>query len=275
MVQKTFVIYNHSIPGDTLHIEVGRQYFACWSGLSEGNAISSFELFLHDAGSQTSFSEVVAELQRESALFSQPFGTIQIIWQQEQCTIIPKPFFREDLSEAFTQMIFGNEMGVQCQSELVADKVFLFDIPQDWAQTMLHHFPAASFHHKYSRLFSNWSEGRDRAPETFLHAMFYQQHFILVVVKQQNIHLLNSFSYSTPEDALYHLLNVCERLGIDKNVTPVFVSGLIDPESGLYKQLHQYISDLRTRDFPTAQLAAEGFREYPSHFFSSFCNAVV
>ena len=275
MVQKTFVIYNHSVPGDTLHIEVGRQYFACWSVLSEGNTISSFELFLHDAGGQTSFSEVMAELQTASALLKQHSGNIRIIWQHEQCTIIPKAFFREELSEAFTQMIFGNEMGEQCQSESVADQVFLFDIPQDWAQTMLHLFPSASFHHKYSRLFSNWTEGSDIAPDTFLHAMFYQQHFILVVVKQKKLNLLNSFSYYTPEDALYHLLNVCERLGIDKNITPVFVSGLIDPESGLYKQLHQYISDLRTRDFPTAQLRAEGFREYPSHFFSSFCNAVV
>jgi hypothetical protein len=64
---------------------------------------------------------------------------------------------------------------------------------------------------------------------------------LYVVVSSENKLLLaQSFSYSTPADVVYYLLKVCQQFNFSQRQVKLFLSGLIEKNSALYKELHQY-----------------------------------
>jgi len=65
--------------------------------------------------------------------------------------------------------------------------------------------------------------------------------FEIVVVKNQELLLFNSFSYSTPQDFIYYLLFTCEQLQLNPETIAVQILGNCSVEDANYKMAYQYI----------------------------------
>ena len=65
--------------------------------------------------------------------------------------------------------------------------------------------------------------------------------FEIVVVKNQELLLFNSFSYSTPQDFIYYLLFTCEQLQLNPETIAVQILGNCSVEDANYKIAYQYI----------------------------------
>ncbi len=80
--------------------------------------------------------------------------------------------------------------------------------------------------------------------------------------------LINSFPYKTAEDVSYILLNTCRQLEI-KNI-PIEVSGLIEKDSSLYKELYKYFNMVSLASLPVEVHFPGKTDTHPPHFFSHF-----
>jgi len=65
--------------------------------------------------------------------------------------------------------------------------------------------------------------------------------FELIVVKNQELLLFNSFNYSTPQDFIYYLLFTCEQLQLNPETISVQILGNCSEEDSIYKIAFQYI----------------------------------
>ncbi len=65
--------------------------------------------------------------------------------------------------------------------------------------------------------------------------------FEIVVVKNQELLLFNSFSYSTPQDFIYYLLFTCEQLQLNPETIAIQILGNCSVEDANYKIAYQYI----------------------------------
>jgi hypothetical protein len=65
--------------------------------------------------------------------------------------------------------------------------------------------------------------------------------FEIVVVKNQELLLFNSFSYSTPQDFIYYLLFTCEQLQLNPETITVQILGNCSEEDSNFKIAYQYI----------------------------------
>ncbi len=63
----------------------------------------------------------------------------------------------------------------------------------------------------------------------------------IVVVKNQELLLFNSFVYATPQDFIYYLLFTCEQLQLNPETILVHFLGNCSEESANYKIAYQYI----------------------------------
>jgi len=86
--------------------------------------------------------------------------------------------------------------------------------------------------------------------------------FELVVVKQNKLLLIERFEYTTPNDVLYQLLKICNEYSLSQYETQLAVSGLVDKDSALYKELYSYFIKI---DFNNATWS---HADYPTHFFT-------
>jgi hypothetical protein len=106
--------------------------------------------------------------------------------------------------------------------------------------------------------------------EDRIYVIFYPTHFILTAIKANVLQMIQCITYFTSEDALYSIINVCNQHGMPPATTTITASGLIDTTSNLYTTLYGYLETFRLEKPGTTVFAADGFAEYPAHFFLPF-----
>lgn len=75
--------------------------------------------------------------------------------------------------------------------------------------------------------------------QVFVHLQ--KEHFEIVVVKNQQLILFNSFQYNTPEDFIYFILFTCEQLQLNPETISVQILGNCVEEDPFFKIAYQYI----------------------------------
>ena len=272
MVQKTFGIYGETDAPLQLTIEAGRHHFACWQKEIGGDETYAFELFQFSPEHSKDFNELFNEIKSQSRILHLYHDDVRVIWQHEEALYIPRQYFHNDIADDYLFTAFGNLTPTFISHEIAGDVIVLYRADEESKKTLLRYAARARFTHKYFLLLNEYSEKKEEMQEDYLQLQIYPNHFIMMVVKQKQLQLVNTFKYQTPEDVLYHVLNVCQQLDVDKAKTIFYFSGLIDLESNLYKELDAYLLNIKVISISTDQLAATGFQEYPSHYFSSFFN---
>jgi hypothetical protein len=64
-------------------------------------------------------------------------------------------------------------------------------------------------------------------------------------------------------DVVYYLLNICQKFGLSQEATHLSLSGLIDKDSALFKDIYQYFSDISFNEGVSLN------DDYPAHYFTS------
>jgi hypothetical protein len=100
---------------------------------------------------------------------------------------------------------------------------------------------------------------------------FRTDEFSVLVLNENQLQLLRSFSYSSPEDVLYYLLKICQQTGLSQQEVKIILSGLIEKDSTIFRELYKYFIHLEFEKLPGEISIAEELAECPQHYFSSIC----
>jgi hypothetical protein len=95
---------------------------------------------------------------------------------------------------------------------------------------------------------------------------FGRKSFSVLVTRQQQLLIAGYYDYTLPADVVYYLLSICHQYGLSREKMPVIVSGLVDLQSAMYKELYLYFVQLSLRR-PAWDLAGS---DYPAHYFTNF-----
>ncbi|RYY88190.1 MAG: DUF3822 family protein [Chitinophagaceae bacterium] len=126
-------------------------------------------------------------------------------------------------------------------------------------------FPDAQYYHAFTPALRSHS-GIDAPTQMQVH--FAPRQFRVLAKKDGFLQLAQVYRYETPLDVVYYLLRIAGETGLPGRDTPLVLSGLVDEESSLYRELHQYFSSLHFG--PADSIASEEGR--PAHFFTSLHN---
>ena len=84
----------------------------------------------------------------------------------------------------------------------------------------------------------NYSKNNDEK-QVFVHLQ--KEYFEIVVVRNQQLLLFNSFQYNTPEDFSYYLLFTCEQLQLNPETIWVHILGSCSEDDAYFKIAFKYI----------------------------------
>jgi len=82
--------------------------------------------------------------------------------------------------------------------------------------------------------------------QVFVHVQ--ENHFEIVVVKNQQLLLFNSFEYNTAEDFIYYILFTFEQLQLNPELVPISFFGNILKQDPLYKIAYKFIRNCNLLD---------------------------
>lgn len=89
--------------------------------------------------------------------------------------------------------------------------------------------------------------------------------FSLVIVKSNKLLLSQQYSYTAPADIVFQLQFAIQQLGLNANEIEVELTGLLEKESPLYKELFQYFLNVKFRESHWDKAN----EIYPSHYFTT------
>ena len=164
---------------------------------------------------------------------------VRIINESELYVIIPLDFFKIEEAADF---LFLEHKPAQTDSILFnkipeSGIVNVFAIPGKIHEALNQLFPNAVIEHHISHFIVDNIKSMSGS---CVYCQARNKRLDLVVIKESKLQLTNSFSYQTPEDFTYFVLNVYEKLGLDMHKCPVLLSNAAEkPE--LAKMLEKYL----------------------------------
>ena len=210
-----------------------------------------------------------AELQQiwlQESLLQKNFSLIKIAIDLPYAIVVPHKFSEN----------FATAEAMQCQYGPMVASRYLTDALPNWQlniqyavpQTLLNflqeRMPQAEIRHGYttdiSRIIATDFEGAIRVD-------FRSEEFSLIASRSNKLLLTQIFTYENPADVIYYLLQVARQFGFTQQELRLTVSGLIEQESSLYRELHHYFLNIR---FHNAEWVYRSENEpLPAHFFTA------
>jgi hypothetical protein len=141
-----------------------------------------------------------------------------------------------------------------------------YSIPQSIFNAIKQRFRFPEFMHAYTPAIKVFN-GFVSSNQIDIH--FTTQQFRVLVKKEKQIQLVQTYAYKTPLDVVYFLLKICYEFAMDQSAVVVVVSGLIDEDSAMYTELHNYFLNLHFAQAPSYSVPPN---EYPQHYFTSLYN---
>lgn len=177
--------------------------------------------------------------------------------------LVPAGSYRKNDGGLLVSTLLGISGGSSVVSEAIPEWQLynVYAVPDPVHDRLRRQFPKATFRHQQSLELRNTNAGVEGG---CLQVDFATDDFSVLAVSQSKLLFSGNFEYTTPADVLYHLLHICGQFSFSQQDVRLQLSGLIDSNSALYKELFQYFIHISFRD-----AIWSGANEYPAHFFTS------
>jgi Protein of unknown function (DUF3822) len=248
-----------------LGCEISNEGFSFAIKNEEQNMYVAVAVFQFEKGTEPKdFAKVLHEVIQSQYLLSGNFKKIYIIHSFAESVLIPFSLYSSLENENVLNLIHGD---IQNNTSILTDLVIevgvynAYRVSVPVLNVFKSHFPNASNMHQYSVLLR-----QPRLKEDKLTIIFYPQRIVLKLNKNGRTELVNSFCYNTAEDVSYILLNTGKQFQVEN--IPVEVSGLIEKDSALYKEIYKYFETVDFASLPAESNYVEAITQQPNHYFS-------
>ncbi len=200
----------------------------------------------------------------DESIFHQSFATVQVCYNFNTSTFVPKDYFVEAQKENVLILMFGKDASTYCFYEDVLnnDMKVVYRIPSKIYEIINELFPKNKFSHASSMQLQAHEFDRD-----VIKCIVYHNSIKVILFKDSNLQIVQYFDYEMPIDVSYHLLNTCERFGVSPSEVQLLLSGMIVEKSNLYDDMHKYFLNIDFDTLPADIGIAEDMKMHPTHFY--------
>ena len=186
-----------------------------------------------------------------------------VAYDTPQSILTPFSFYKPGEAQVLLKIMHGVPAGSHMISELISEWQLYntYAVPGELHKWVSQKFPAARSWHQYSLAIMKINAA---AYEGSLSVDFRQNDFTVIVAQQSRILLAQTFEYTTHEDVLYYLLKTIHQFSLSQKEVNLQLSGLVDKQSSLYKEIYQYFIHVEFRE-----AGWDTGTDYPAHFFTS------
>ena len=239
-----------------------------------GSTYCSFAVFNHASKELLQFGyysmdngENISTLFDLHAELKEPFFQTVVAYDTDEAQLIPSSYYKYQEAKLHLDTVYGICPNRIIVTEDLPDKKMhtLYRVSADAHDLLNKRFISGKFWHLNSIYLNNLQDNPDDA----ILINFKPAGFSILVFKNGILQLTNTFYYDTPEDVLYYLLKICQQCGLSQQSTKIILSGLIEKDSAIYRELFKYFIDLHFEQLPGHIKITDDFCNYPGHYFTT------
>jgi hypothetical protein len=233
--------------------------------------------FQLEIGKDISLADTLREILESDPLLRRPVKETLVIYNFPECSLVPEPLFSMDNNREIIDTLHGDlQKGLILSEKIPWWELFnVYRISPDLHQLLQNSFTAGKYWHYYSLLLKSFKMFDSNDPEDCIKVIFYSDKMVALFVRNGRVQLVQTFLYHDTKDVIYHLLNCCLHLGLDRENIKLLVGGLIDRQSALSSELHQYFLRLQFEEIDESIKITDELKELPLHYFSSILKIAV
>lgn len=259
------------LPGDfdskscTLSAEVSGRSFS-YAVKNQENVIISAGVYHFDKNHPDPGNPIALQiLFHHHPVLSQQFGGVCVVYSLSESVLIPAVLYNSRKNAEVLKLVHGDvKSGLSIFTEKIhgLDLYNIYRVNSSIYDTLNEKFKPALHIHQYS-LFLKRLNG---TATNCLKVIFYSYKMVVYLYQDGVCRLMNAFTYKAPEDVSYVLLNI--RSQFEAFDVPVEISGMIEENSALFKEIYRYFETVKLTDSYEAFELADEFSKYPTHFFT-------
>ena len=260
LLRTVFTIGNESTACNTLLLEIGKDY--CCYALLKGEEMS-FSKIKYISYEAIEEHEVLQPIFNE--MKNEECSKVIV------CSAFPQALLIPVMYSSAREMMLNSVYDLPLQKHF-ADSVpewqltASYSLPLVIFRSITARFPSAQFIHAYTPVLK--INNGFVAPDQ-MEIYFSTRYFRLLLKKENQLQMAQTYSYKTPLDVVYYLLKICYEFHLQQSGVLVILSGLIDQDSAMYKELHSYFLNVQFARAPEFSIPEN---EYPHHYFTSLYN---
>ena len=245
-----------------LSIRIGQQHCSFAVTDKPGNNLYALSYYIHDEIN----SDVLGMIYSQHPELHDSFCCVQVCYDYPDSVLVPVEHHNPEGQRSLLATMYGGSVASSVISEPVHDwKLYnVFALPdgiREWVGRM---FPAYKDRHQYTMTLEMMPT--DSADHLLID--FTPGEFSFIVLKENKILIAQTLAYTTPEDILYYLLKTCNQFSLSRGEVQLFISGMIEKKSQLYRELYLYFLNVSFRE-PAWKMVSNEEDDYPAHFFTS------
>ncbi|MEY4660100.1 MAG: hypothetical protein RLZZ42_52 [Bacteroidota bacterium] len=205
-------------------------------------------------------------------VYRQSFTDVVLVHNQKEMVLVPSFLYKQELEQTLLETIHGDTDSMIIMNDDVhqwelnnvygCNRFILDAMKNAFPHTRNTHFTTLALR----SIFRNIRDDKGFWMKIF----FYPSSLQVYALKGDQLLLAQSFYYETKEDVIFHLLNLADKFNIDLTEAFVEISGLIDDESGTWKELNRYILNIQLENPVQQQALNVNDPLLPPHFLTPF-----
>ena len=264
-LKRLFYIKNEGadpIPQAVLSLGIGERHISFAITDKTGTELHS----LAYCKTETTDSETLSELFSDHSELNRLFYVVQVSYDHSKNVLIPTQHFDAHVSKT----ILDSMHGMNGQSFVISEAVNewqlynVYAVPKEVQEWLGRKFPAAIYRHHFTLGIKTMPPGSSDRLLVNIHT----DEFSFIAIKDNKLMIAQTHLYESPEDICYYLLKTCHQFSLSQEKVELSVSGLIEKESQLYRELYQFFVNVEFR-LPTWQIPPTADNECAPHFFTT------
>jgi hypothetical protein len=255
-----FSIGTEDAKSDTLLLELGQDH-CCYAYLERQSKTFGLIRYisLDEFESEEKLSQILAGIKKTD------FEKVVVCSAFAQALLVPQKYFQA--SVPLTKMMYDTVAHKELNDSIAEWQVVAsYSMPVSVYDKMISQFRTVDFFHAYTPCLKIYN-GFVAANQVSIH--FTTRFFRVIVKKDQQVQLAQTYSYKTPLDVAYYLLKICYEFQLQQSEVFLILSGLVEQDSALYNELHNYFLNIHFAQAPSYTLPEN---QHPHYYFTSLYN---
>jgi hypothetical protein len=221
--------------------------------------------------------DALREIMEQEKLLRRPVKETLLVYNFPESSLVPEQVFTPDANREIIDTLHGNlQKGLILTEKIPWWELFnVYRIPQELHHLLQQTFSAGKYWHYYSLMLKSFKMFDSSDKDDCIKVIFYADKMVMLVIRQGQVRLVQTFVYQDTKDVAYHLLNCCRQLELDQERVRLLVGGLIDRQSSLSTELHKYFLHVHFENIDDSIKVTDELKELPLHYFSSILKMAV
>jgi hypothetical protein len=166
-----------------------------------------------------------------------------LLFLHKKITLVPEAFY----DSTSTEKLFYCQYSGEKKGNIISDKInslsgyLLFQEPEEITTYLSKKIPNVKIIHAASAWLDAIMPIHKNETDERVYLNIESEYIYIAVTKQGELIFFNIFEKQTNEDVAYYLLYSMEKLGINPDVSPLYISGKIDNTDDCFNLLYNYV----------------------------------